>query len=80
MDKILDYNELGHAFEFHAPTEFYFQLDNILRSYLNLLTSYCRLTDLKTLLGLLLVGFIWLEEKISLKCLLSGGWTFVQTG
>ena len=50
---------------------FIFQLENILRPYLNFLTSYGRLTDLKSLLGLLLViiiiSFIWLGEKLSLK-------------
>ena len=51
---------------------FIFQLDNILLSYLNFLTSYGRLTDLKSLIGLLLVSFIWLGEKISLKFLLPG--------
>ena len=44
---------------------FIFQLENILRSNLNFSTSYGRLTDLKSLLGLLLVSFIWLGEKIS---------------
>ena len=36
-------------------------------SNLNFSTSYGRLTDLKFLLGLLLVSFIWLAEKISLN-------------
>ena len=34
---------------------FIFQLENILRSYLNNSTSYGRLTDFKSFLGLLLV-------------------------
>ena len=46
---------------------FIFQFKNILRSNLNFSTSYGHLTDLKSLLGLLLVSFIWLGEKISLK-------------
>ena len=52
---------------------FIFQLENILRSNLNLSTSYGRSTDLKSFLGLFLVNFIWLWEKISLKYLLIGG-------
>ena len=48
---------------------FYFQLENILRSNLNFSTSYGRSTDLKFILRLLLVSFIWLGEKISLKYL-----------
>ena len=50
-----------------------FQLENILRSNLNLSTSYGRSTNLKSLLGLLLVSFLWLGEKISLQYLLIGG-------
>ena len=46
---------------------FIFQLENILRSNLNLSTSYGRSTDLKSFLGLLLGVFLWLGEKISLK-------------
>jgi len=44
---------------------FIFQLENILPSNLNFSTSYGRLTDLKSLLGLLLVSFnkIWLGEN-----------------
>ena len=53
------------------------QLGNILRSYLNFSTSYGRSTDLKSLLGLLLVSFIWLGGKISIKYLIIGGGTFV---
>ena len=52
---------------------FIFQLENISRSYLNLSTSYGCSTDLESLLGLLLVSFIWLEEKNSLKHLLPDG-------
>ena len=37
---------------------FIYQLENIFRSYLNFSTSYGRLTDLKSLLGLSLVNFI----------------------
>ena len=37
---------------------FILQLENILRSNLNFSTSYGRLTDLKSFLGLLLVSFI----------------------
>ena len=57
---------------------FIFQLEIILRSHLNFSTSYGRLTDLKSLLGLFLVSFIWLGEKISQKYLLIGG--LAQTG
>ena len=46
---------------------FIFQPENILRSNLNFLTSYGRLTDLKSFFGLLLLSLIWLGEKISLK-------------
>ena len=42
---------------------FIFQLENILRSNLNFSSSYGRLTDLKSLLELLLVSFIWLGEN-----------------
>ena len=52
---------------------FILQLKNILRSNLKFSTSYGRSTDLKSLFGLLLVSFIWLGEKISLKYLLIGG-------
>ena len=53
---------------------FIFQPENILRSNLNFSTSYGRLTDLRSLLGLLLVTLIWLGERNSLKYLfLSGG-------
>ena len=40
-----------------------FLLENILRSNLNFSTSYGRLTDLKSVLGLFLVSFIWLWVK-----------------
>ena len=49
------------------PTQcmfFILQLENILRSYFNFSPSYGRLTDSKSLLGLLLVSFIWLGEKM----------------
>ena len=52
---------------------FILKLDNILRSDLNCSTSYGRSTHLKPLIGLLLVSFICLGEKNSLKCLLIGG-------
>ena len=52
---------------------FIFHLENILRSNLNFSTSYSRSTDLKSLLGLLLVSFTWLGEKISLKYLVRRG-------
>ena len=52
---------------------FIFQLENIWRSNLKFSTSYGRQTDLKFILGLLLVISIWLEENISLKYLLIGG-------
>ena len=52
---------------------FIFQLEDILRSNSNFLTSYVRLTDLKSFLGLLSVSFIRLGEKFSLKYLLIGG-------
>ena len=48
MDKIEDFDELGHAFESGTPTVSYLQLENILRSNLNFSTSYGRLTDLKS--------------------------------
>ena len=51
---------------------FIFELENILRSNLNFSTSYGRLTDLKSLLGLLLASLIWLGAKISLKYLFLG--------
>ena len=59
-----------------------FRLENILRSNLNFSTSYGPSTDLKSLSGLLLVSFIGLGEKISLKYLLIGGamGAYVQTG
>ena len=46
---------------------FIYQLENILRSNSNFSTSYARLTDFKSLLGWLLVSFICLGEKKSLK-------------
>ena len=49
------------------------QLENILRSYLNFSTSYGRSTDLKSLLELLFVTYIWPWEKISLKYFHIGG-------
>ena len=52
---------------------FIFQPENILRSNLNFSTSYGRSTDLKSLLGLLLVSFLWFGGKLSLKYLLHGG-------
>ena len=52
---------------------FILQLENILQSHLNFSTSYGRLTDLKSLLRLFLVSFIWLGEKNSLKYFLIGG-------
>ena len=54
----------GHTFKSHAQHVFsIFQLENILRSNLNFSTSYGHLTDLKSLLGLLLVSFPCLSEK-----------------
>ena len=73
VDKIWDYYEFDHVFKSHAPTLFICLPQNILRSNLNFSTSYGRSTDLKSLSGLLLVSFIWLGEKISLKYLLIGG-------
>ena len=52
---------------------FIFEPENILGFTLIFSTSYGRLTDLKSLLGLLLVSFIWLGQKISLKYLFLGG-------
>ena len=52
---------------------FIFQLENMVRSNLNLSTSYGGPTDIKSLFGLLLVSFIWHGEKISLKYSLIGG-------
>ena len=54
-----------------AHQVFFFLLENILRSNFNFTTSYDRLTDLKSLLGLLLVSFIWLGEKFHLNIYLS---------
>ena len=54
MDKIWELYELGDAVESHAPTIFSFQLENILRSYLNFL---------KILLGLLLVSLYGFEKN-----------------
>ena len=57
-----------------SSTNYFFilQLEIILRSNLNSSTCYGRSTDLKSLLGLLLVSFIWLGEKrlspISRRC------------
>ena len=47
--------------------------DNILRSNLNFSTSYGRSTDWTSFWELLLVSFIWVGEKISLKYLLISG-------
>ena len=74
-DKIGD-GAYDHAFE-SRTTFFIFQLKNILRSYLKFWTSYSPSTDFKSLFGLLLLSFIWLGEKISLKFLLIGGGKFV---
>ena len=52
---------------------FIFQLENILPYNLNFSTFYGRSTVLKSLLGLLLVSFIWVREKISLQYLLISG-------
>ena len=46
---------------------FIFQLENIFRSNLTFWTFYGRFTNLQSLLDLLLVSFLWLAEKISLK-------------
>ena len=51
---------------------FILQLEIILPSSLNSSTCYGCSTDLKSLLGLLLVSFIRLGEKISLRYLLIG--------
>ena len=71
---------------------FIFQLENILLSNLNFSTSYGRSTDLKSLLGLLLVSFIWLGEnfttifiyrrggRLSLQCPDGIDIAYVQTG
>ena len=56
---------------------FIFEFKNISRSNLKFSTSYGRSTDLKFLFELILVSFIWLGEKISLKDLLIGGGTFI---
>ena len=52
---------------------FIFQLQNILLFNLNFSTSYGRSTDFKSLLGLLLVSFIWLGEKFHYNIYLSAG-------
>ena len=54
-------------------TFFYFLIQKYFTIYYEFSTSFGRSTDLKFLFGLLLVSFIWLGEKISLKCLLPGG-------
>ena len=64
-DKIWDYCADGHAFESRNNFLFIFQLENILRSNLNFSTTYGRLTDLKSLIGLQSVSFIWLGKKIT---------------
>ena len=46
VDKISEYNELRHVFESRSPTLFIFLSENILRSNLNLSSSYDRSTDL----------------------------------
>ena len=55
---------------------FIFEPENILRSYLNFSTSSGRLTDLKSLLGLLLVSVIWIGEKIVCMTWLFKYWMF----
>ena len=62
---------------------FIFQLENILRPDLNFLTSYGRLTDLKSLLGLLLVSFIFTyqrDRRLSTTCLDGFDFAQAQTG
>ena len=51
------FNQSGHGVD-ELPVFFIFQLENILRSYLNFSTSYGRLPDLKSLLGSLLMRFL----------------------
>ena len=77
MDKISEWYELGRTFESRAPILFIFLLQNILQSNWKFLASYGPSNDLKSLIGLLLVSFNWLGEKILLKHLLIGGGTFV---
>ena len=77
MDTIWYNGPNGHAFESRINSFFIIQLENIL-SNLKFSTSYGRLTDLKSLFGLLLLSFIWLGEKISLKYLLIGGGAVVH--
>ena len=52
---------------------FILKLENILRSNLNCSTPFARSTDSESSIGLVLVSFIWVEEKISLKYLLPAG-------
>ena len=81
MDKIWEKHELGHAFESRAPT-FDFQTRKyfkILFKFLEFLRSLDQFKVLITekLSGLLLVGFIWLGVKVSLKYIHVEGGTFV---
>ena len=55
VDKISDHDELGHTFESRAPMVFFYFST---RKY-----SYGRMTDLRSLLGSLLVSFIWHGEE-----------------
>ena len=69
-DKTRDYDAVAFRPNLVPTFLFIFQLKKMLWSYLKFSTSYGRSTDLKSLFGLLLVSFIWLWEKISLKYLL----------
>ena len=53
--------------KFYFLARKHFTIEDRRISYLKFSTFCGRLTDLKFLLGLLLVSFIWLEEKSSLK-------------
>ena len=77
MDKNLGYQRTVTRSNPAELSFFIFKLEKILRSNLIFSTSYSRSTDLESLLGLLLVSFIWLEEKNSLKHLLLDGRTVV---
>jgi len=62
LEQYTNNDEIGHAFKSRTRT-FFFPPENISRSFLNFSSSYGCSTDLKFLLGLLLVSFIWLGEK-----------------
>ena len=71
-----NFEAMVNEFRCSKPTHhrsFIFHLENILRSYLNFSTSYGSLTDLKPLLDLLFVSFIWLGENFEFFLMLTFG-------